>query len=315
MSSMLLCRIVLLLVVVQIAYSFSNVRYNVIKKPLSNFILRESSSLISKDESIISSSSSLSSSSLSSSSSSEVIVKKTPIGSIPEFALPSDSVEETPMQRTTLYLHFIITAINLAIASSSLTFSSIYDFLNISLLVISSIILGDFATGVFHWSVDNYGSIKTPVFGAVCVAFQGHHDTPWTITFRSFANNVYKICYATIGFLSALMLLNPGPFTRIFFTLFINWWMLSQEFHKMAHMKVAPPSWKFLQDKGIILSKKEHGLHHTSPFEGHYCILTGICNRVLDNTKFFRHMERIVYKLTGNIPNTWKADSSLKDTY
>jgi ubiquitin-conjugating enzyme E2 variant len=183
------------------------------------------------------------------------------------------------------------------------------------LLVISSIILGDFATGVFHWSVDNYGSIKTPVFGAVCVAFQGHHDTPWTITFRSFANNVFKICYATIGFLSFLMIANPGPLTRIFLTLFINWWMLSQEFHKMAHMKVAPPRWKFLQDKGIILSKKEHGLHHTSPFEGHYCILTGICNPILDNTKFFRHLERIVYRITGNIPNTWKADPSLREVY
>jgi hypothetical protein len=35
--------------------------------------------------------------------------------------------------------------------------------------------------------VDNYGSLKTPVFGSVCAAFQGHHVTPWTITFRSFA--------------------------------------------------------------------------------------------------------------------------------
>ena len=219
------------------------------------------------------------------------------------------------MQRNTLYIHFIISAINLAIASSSLHLNNIYDYINFGLVLLSSIIFGDFATGVFHWSVDNYGSIKTPIFGAVCVAFQGHHDTPWTITFRSFANNVFKICYATIGFLSLLMLTNPGPLTRIFFTLFINWWMLSQEFHKYAHMKVVPPKWKLLQDSGIILSKKEHGLHHTPPFEGHYCILTGICNPILDNTKFFRHLERIVYKITGNIPNTWKANPSLREVY
>lgn len=292
-----------LLLVLQLVNSYNSFVKSNIRNPISL-----SSRLILKESSLTSIDDSFTSSSLSSS----VVTKKTPIGSIPEFALPSDSVEETPTQRAVLYTHFIITALNLAIASSSLSFNNIYDYTKISVLLIASIIIGDFATGVFHWSVDNYGSIKTPIFGPVCVAFQGHHDTPWTITFRSFANNVYKICYATIGFLSFLMIVNPGPLTRIFFTLFINWWMLSQEFHKMAHMKVTPPRWKFLQDKKIILSKKEHGLHHTSPFEGHYCILTGICNPILDSTNFFRHLERLVYKLTGNTPNTWKADPSLK---
>jgi len=56
---------------------------------------------------------------------------------------------------------------------------------------------------------------------------------------------------------------------------------------------------KYLQNSSIILSRKEHGLHHNSPFEGHYCILNGICNPILDNTKFFRHLEKLVYKLTG----------------
>jgi ubiquitin-conjugating enzyme E2 variant len=60
-------------------------------------------------------------------------------------------------------------------------------------VISAAVVIGDFATGVFHWSVDNYGSIDTPLVGTVCAAFQGHHDTPWTITFRSFANNVFKI--------------------------------------------------------------------------------------------------------------------------
>jgi ubiquitin-conjugating enzyme E2 variant len=57
---------------------------------------------------------------------------------------------------------------------------------------------------------------------------------------------------------------------------------------------------KALQQSGVILSKKEHGLHHTAPFEGHYCILTGVCNKFLDDSKFFRYLENIVYKLTGS---------------
>lgn len=125
--------------------------------------------------------------------------------------------------------------------------------------------------------------------------------TPWTITFRSFANNVFKIAYGTIPVLAGFLLIpNMPPMARLFFALFTNWWLVSQEFHKWAHMKTPPPIVKGLQDKGVILSRREHGLHHSSPFEEHYCILTGVCNPLLDKTKFFRHLENLVFKLTGD---------------
>ena len=38
--------------------------------------------------------------------------------------------------------------------------------------------LSDLGTGVFHWSVDNYGSKATPVMGGIIDAFQGHHKYP-----------------------------------------------------------------------------------------------------------------------------------------
>jgi hypothetical protein len=43
-----------------------------------------------------------------------------------------------------------------------------------------------------------------------------------------YRNNVYKICYATVPLLGLLALSPAGPLTKIFFTLFISWWMLSQ---------------------------------------------------------------------------------------
>ena len=242
---------------------------------------------------------------------------KVPIGSAPEFAIAGDSTVETPYQRAVVGVHFLISALNLYSAGTHLlpTVASPLDFIPLVLTVLLSTVLGDLGTGIFHWSVDNYGDIKTPVFGAVCVAFQGHHDTPWTITFRSFCNNVFKIAYGTIPALLLLPVLinDSAPLVKIFFTLFINWWLISQEFHKWAHMRTPPsPVVKFLQDSGVILSRREHGLHHTSPFEGHYCILTGICNPILDKTKFFRHLERLVFKITGNESNTWKADATLR---
>uniref|UniRef100_A0A7S0HD18 Lipid desaturase domain-containing protein n=1 Tax=Hanusia phi TaxID=3032 RepID=A0A7S0HD18_9CRYP len=58
----------------------------------------------------------------------------------------------------------------------------------------------DFGSGVYHWAMDNYGSKNTPIFGTQIEAFQGHHELPWTITYRQVCNNIYKICQATSPF-------------------------------------------------------------------------------------------------------------------
>lgn len=50
---------------------------------------------------------------------------------------------------------------------------------------------------VYHWGVDNYGDGSTPVFGRQIAAFQGHHQRPWTITQREFANNLHQVCLST----------------------------------------------------------------------------------------------------------------------
>ena len=147
---------------------------------------------------------------------------------------------ETPLQRLLVVSHFLLTAALLAStwwSLSSSSSSSLLSWIYASAAVALSVVLGDVGTGVFHWSVDNYGSLRTPVFGAVCAAFQGHHLTPWTITFRSFVNNVYKIALGTIPALLLVGAVPMNPFARLFCTLFINWWMISQELHKYAHMR------------------------------------------------------------------------------
>lgn len=60
--------------------------------------------------------------------------------------------------------------------------------------IVASYILADFGSGVLHWSVDNYGNGRTPIMGSIIAAFQGHHSAPWTITYRGFCNNVWKLC-------------------------------------------------------------------------------------------------------------------------
>lgn len=242
-----------------------------------------------------------------------VLPRKNVKGSAPEFALSDDSIQETAIQRYTVYAHFALLLFNIVTAFSHLSASTPMDFVALISTIYMSVVLGDLGTGIFHWSVDNYGSLKTPLVGSVCAAFQGHHETPWTITFRPFANNVYKIAYGTIPTLAIVALL-PVEYAlqKLFLSLFANWWLVSQELHKYSHMKKVPSAVKFLQDKRIILSRKEHGLHHRDPFEGHYCILTGQCNEFLDNSNFFRYLEMVVYNLTGNRPITWDLDPEVE---
>jgi palmitoyl-[glycerolipid] 3-(E)-desaturase len=182
------------------------------------------------------------------------------------------------------------------------------------MLAITSWILADFGSGVLHWSVDNYGNGRTPIMGGIIAAFQGHHSAPWTITERGFENNVYKLCMpfgiVTVGLISLL----AGPFTTWFMTIFCTMEILSQEFHKWSHTtKSQVPTWvNKLQEMGVTIGRTPHAQHHIAPFDGNYCIISGICNPLLDRFGVFRMFEHWVYKLNGVESNAWKLDPQLK---
>lgn len=168
--------------------------------------------------------------------------------------------------------------------------------------------LSDLGTGVFHWSVDNYGSKATPVMGGIIDAFQGHHKYPWTITKRQFANNIHVTCPATMC-VTVPLLLAPGlaPNACAFMGVFCSMIVLSQQFHAWSHMKKSqlPESVVTLQDLGVLLSRKGHGAHHRPPFKGNYCIVSGFWNDILDGNEVFDKMATVVYEATGVAPRCW----------
>lgn len=90
--------------------------------------------------------------------------------------------------------------------------------------------------------------------------------------------------------------------------------ILSQEFHKWSHMtKGECPGWvNWLQEAGLTISRKPHALHHKAPYDGNYCIISGICNEALDESGFFRWLEHAVYRLNGVESNAWKLDPVLR---
>jgi ubiquitin-conjugating enzyme E2 variant len=160
-------------------------------------------------------------------------------------------------------------------------------------------------SGVFHWATDNYGSLETPVVGAACAAFQGHHLAPWTITYREPCNNVYKIARAATPFVVLSALAPPAAALALALTFYGQ--TVAQECHKWAHVppSAQPRAVRLLQRSGLALSVKEHGKHHKSPYGAHYCILSGALNPLLDASGFFRALEKFFYDRTGVEPNCW----------
>ena len=177
-------------------------------------------------------------------------------------------------------------------------------------------VAGELFSGTFHWATDNYGRLETPVVGFACAAFQGHHLAPWTISHRSFPNNVYKIAAATLPlFLLGLALLPPAGAAFVA-TLFYSQ-VLAQEFHRWSHTpaNLLAPWQRALQSAGVALPVKEHFAHHRPPFDKHYCILTGGLNKLLDSEPlwFWRRLEALVYRWNGQEPNCWKHDPRVKE--
>ncbi|KXZ55581.1 hypothetical protein GPECTOR_2g1130 [Gonium pectorale] len=175
--------------------------------------------------------------------------------------------------------------------------------------VLLAYILADLGTGIYHWGVDNYGDGNTPVFGRQIAAFQGHHQRPWTITQREFANNLHQVfgpaSYPAAGLLalSPVMPLGWNAWSSSFLFLVC----MSQQFHAWSHMKKSElhPAVVALQDAGVLIGRREHGAHHKAPFEGNYSIVSGWWNPLLDSSGFFRKMEKVIHDATGVAPRCW----------
>jgi len=52
---------------------------------------------------------------------------------------------------------------------------------------------------------------------------------------------------------------------------------------------------------GLILSRKDHAIHHRNPFDKYYCITNGWLNPVLANIGFWRSLEAVVTYTTGAV--------------
>jgi ubiquitin-conjugating enzyme E2 variant len=172
-----------------------------------------------------------------------------------------------------------------------------------------SMMLADSFSGLLHWGVDTWGSFDTPLIGKSFIrSFREHHVDPFRITVHDVVETNGDNCMAVVPALAILSFApirsaNDGDLFILCFMVFLCIWVAgTNQIHKWAHT-IKPSKWiSILQDAKIILSRKNHQVHHHNPFDRYYCITTGWLNPVLGSVAFWKRMELLITNYTGSVP-------------
>ncbi len=162
-------------------------------------------------------------------------------------------------------------------------------------------VLGDFVGGLVHWAADTYFSEDTPVVGPALVKpFRQHHIFPRDICKHTLVSIVGNVCILAVPVLALCLFLlwvsQHGllAFAILGTTLMVAATVATNVFHKWAHQERPSAGVRWLQRLRLVLEPRHHQLHHTEPFERHYCITNGWLNPLLNKIRFFRKLEAIL---------------------
>jgi ubiquitin-conjugating enzyme E2 variant len=153
------------------------------------------------------------------------------------------------------------------------------------------VLIADFITGLVHWFEDTFITPETPVLGkAVGIPNVEHHREPHLMATKGnfYTRNRLPMLMAVIV-CSVALLFHVLSWQLVLIVVLAG---LGNEVHEWNHRprpknRVAA----FLQDSGLVQSRRQHGLHHKAPYNQYYCTLTNFTNAVLERIHFWRGME------------------------
>jgi len=160
----------------------------------------------------------------------------------------------------------------------------------------------------WNWIADTWGSLDTPIIGNSYIrSFREHHLEPTAITKHDVIEVNGDSCMLISPFLllTAVIPVRQDPyylFIHSFLILVCFWIGITNQVHKWTHTYKLPKYVSLMMDMGIILSKKDHSVHHRNPFDKFYCITNGWLNPVLANINFWKSLEGVITYATGHIP-------------
>lgn len=174
------------------------------------------------------------------------------------------------------------------------------------IVTLAAWLAADFVSGFVHFLADNFGSPDTPIVGkAFVLPFREHHIDPKGITRNSFLIANGGNCLVTVPPMLLVWFLVDiddtllGYLFGAFYLVFSIAIFLTNQFHKWAHLDEVPAVVAWLQKHNVVLSKEHHDVHHVSPFDTYYCITVGWWNPLLQRSRFFEKVERLLRGVSG----------------
>ncbi len=174
-----------------------------------------------------------------------------------------------------------------------------------------ALLWGDLVSGFVHWAADTYGSEKTPVVGSSLIKpFRMHHLYPRDICVHNLVTTVGNTCILAVpALLFCLYLVWASRNGLLAFVILCTALMAAATvatniFHKWAHQEEPSNAVRWLQRLRLVLEPEHHQLHHTRPFDKHYCITNGWLNPILNKIGFFRGLEALLRRIGIHATNT-----------
>src|SRR5687767_2822869 len=154
----------------------------------------------------------------------------------------------------------------------------------VPLACVGGIAAADFGSGLVHWAADTWGRDDLPVIGSrLLVPFRVHHVNPDDFVRRRFVDTNGDVAFLTVPALAGLLAVPLGTTwggpAAVFGFALCGLGMMTNQIHQWAHMPSPPRPIRVLQDCGMVLGRAGHAAHHERPYDVHYCITTGWCNR------------------------------------
>jgi plasmanylethanolamine desaturase len=173
--------------------------------------------------------------------------------------------------------------------------------------IVCGMVVADITSGLVHWTADTWGSETMPILGRRFVRpFRVHHVNPDDFLRRSFLDTngdvAMIVSFFLVGAFFIPLTTTWGQIVSIGVVAFCVAGLPTNQVHQWAHMRRPPRCVRWLQRRGLILSRAAHERHHHAPYAMNYCIATGWCNGLLTYLSFFRRMETLITWLTGLRP-------------
>lgn len=210
---------------------------------------------------------------------------------------------ETPGHRRLQLVGYVTFAVMMAVLVSQLIRG--YPVVGSPWVVVAMLVAGylaaDLMSGIVHFLADNFGSPDMPFIGpSFVLPFRQHHDDPQGILrHRFFATNGNNVLVCLPVLIPVVWLVPvstsaAGHAAGVFTGAMLSMVLLTNQVHKWAHMDQAPPAVRWLQRTGLIISKAHHDIHHTRPFNSHYCIAVGAWNPLFERWRVPDRVERLI---------------------